>query len=177
MQYLSKWKQEIMFNVWLSQRNEKYDFFLNRKRNEREKAKISIIANSVAKTMPSRTDAVRWKGLSRLGADLIVWEILDPKKLIILIYFFFGKLSNFVDVTCWSREERATYCREKAQQPTHGGGRKPLLLWITVTEIHRWSSRKQSWTELITIDEIRPLGNKRNNHINHDFPQSETDRR
>ena len=132
-------KREILFQFWLSwkiQKNMKLFFFSTRRRERKERTlKYLFCHRKTVRKNNGRTGAgVRWKGQSRLGADLIVWKI-DPEKVKILIYiFFFRKLSNLLNVTCWSREERTAYCRERTPQPTRESWRKPL-------HFDQWSQR------------------------------------
>ena len=156
---------------------------VQKKRKERKKARASILSSKrqIVKTMAELEPGLS-RGQSRPGADLIVWEISDLEKKKYFWFFF----SSEDSVICWTgrvdhvRREPPTAKRE-AQQPKHGNGGKALPLILAVAENHRWGSRKQVWINywnLIknkTVDEIRPLGNKRNNYITSIFAENNTE--
>ena len=68
------------------------------------------------------------------------------------IFYLILEVSNLLDMTYGSRDEREPLPAErKAQWPTNGSGRETPL-WVASTRIHRWGSRDQLWMELITED-------------------------
>ena len=178
-------KQKYCLIFCRAEKRKVWNYFFTRRRWWREKLKCILIIESIIGSRRVRDSRTKQRGSDREvnrhpGGDMIVMEtfhILTTEKKVDLFSFFFGRLGNFHDVTCWAHDRKSCPQGENLQQPTRSSGKNILLPWLTVTESHRlkWELRNYEWNYLLKsdeekpVDEIHPLGNRKEYHKNKVF--------
>ena len=165
-----KTKQEILFNFWLAEKIQKHIklFFCQRKKERKErKANIYFVIGKTANPKQWWAGTRFKKGsANRCMGKIKLWK-MENFDLIL-------EMSNLLDMTYGSGDERSPPLQREVHRPIHGGGRKPFSPHLSgrhkdpllgyqraiVNGINNWKLIRER-----AVDEILQLGNKQNKYI------------